>query len=476
MLFNSIDFAIFFAFVFTIYWTLISKLALRYQNAFLLGVSYLFYGWWDYRFLSLIIISSAIDYTLGLKIHKEEKPPRRKLLLGLSLISNLGILGFFKYFDFFLDSFESAFTFLGADIDIGRLNVILPVGISFYTFQTLSYTIDIYRKNLEPTGNPLTFFAFVSFFPQLVAGPIERATNLLPQFEMQKSFDYHRARSGFLLALWGLFLKVVIADRLAIFINNVYGSVDDTTGVSLVIAIVFFAFQLYIDFYAYSIIAIGIARSIGFDLMTNFRRPYLATSFSAFWQRWHISLSTWFRDYLYIPLGGSKGSSLLTKRNVLIVFIVSGLWHGASWNFVIWGLINGLFLILLNKILGKILPIKKLISPILIFSLWAISLVFFRAVTFSDALTIFSKLGLRDVALIYDHGLNSLELKLSIALIAGLMLFEILQEKVPDLAERFYRSFFLLRWAVYLSLLLAITFMGSYGENASDNSFIYFQF
>ena len=288
MIFNSLEFALFFPVVFILYWILFNKTTLS-RNIFIISTSYFFYGVWDYRFLILIVISSLCDYILGLQIYKNEEVKKRRLYLSISLIINLGILGFFKYFNFFADSFVQAFTLLGTSFSYQSLSIILPVGISFYTFQTMSYTFDIYFKRLQPTKDPYAFFAFVSFFPQLVAGPIERAKDLLPQFYTLKKANYNRIRSGMLIIALGLFKKIVIADRLAIYVDHVYGDIGLAQGLPMLICAVFFAFQLYIDFSAYSDIAIGIARTLGFNLSTNFSRPYLASSFSDFWRRWHIS-------------------------------------------------------------------------------------------------------------------------------------------------------------------------------------------
>jgi len=325
MLFNSIEFAIFLPIVFILYWFVTNR-DLRVQNLLLLVASYVFYGWWDYRFLSLIVFSSIVDYSIGLQMSKTDAQNKRKLLLFASLCVNLGLLGFFKYYNFFIDSFVDAFTFFGHSINPDRLNIILPVGISFYTFQTLSYTIDVYKRKLEPTKDILSFFAFVSFFPQLVAGPIERATNL----------------DGMRQILWGLFKKVAIADNCAVFVNLIFANSADHSGSTLFIGAILFAFQIYCDFSGYSDIAIGTARLFGFNLMKNFAFPYFSRDIAEFWRRWHISLSTWFRDYLYIPLGGSRGSNYVKIRNTFIIFIVSGFWHGANWTFIVWGFLNAL--------------------------------------------------------------------------------------------------------------------------------------
>lgn len=477
MIFNSIDFGIFFPLVFFMYWIFFRK-NIQLRNIFLISVSYLFYGWWDWRFLSLIIISSFVDFVIGKKIQYEDDAIKRKRFLILSLAVNIGFLGFFKYFNFFVDSFIGAFSIFGTTFDSFQLNIILPVGISFYTFQTLSYTLDIYYKKFKPTDNIFAFFAFVSFFPQLVAGPIERAKDLLPQFLKINPVNYNLLRSGLVLMVWGFFKKIVIADRLAIFVDGVYGDISNVDGITTIAATVFFAFQLYLDFSAYSDIAIGSARMLGFNLSTNFKRPYLSSSFSDFWKRWHISLSSWFKDYVYIPLGGNRVVKIKLFRNILIVFILSGLWHGASWNFVIWGALNGMFILVLDRFLFKVnknLVVRVLIS-VFVSSLWALSLIFFRAQTFGDALTMFSNLLETNKDVLYNYGLNAIEFKFAIVLLSAYLAFEILIEKNESLYQWFINLNFILRWTVYVLMLVFILLFGSYGVGLNDSNFIYFQF
>ena len=305
MLFNSFEFALFLPIVFVLYWFVFQR-NLKIQNALIVLASYTFYGWWDWRFLSLIFVSSVADFIIGQQLHKSEDEKRRKLFLTMSLVINLGFLGFFKYYNFFTDSFVDAFSMFGLQMNRSSLNIILPVGISFYTFQTLSYTIDIYRRQLEPTRDAVAFFAFVSFFPQLVAGPIERAVNLLPQFHVTRKFDYAKARDGVRQIFWGLFKKIVIADTCANNVNIIFENSEAMGGSALWLGALFFAFQIYGDFSGYSDIAIGTARLFGFGLMQNFATPYFSRDIGEFWRRWHISLSTWFRDYVYIPMGGSR--------------------------------------------------------------------------------------------------------------------------------------------------------------------------
>jgi len=390
MLFNSIDFAIFLPIVFILYWFITNK-NLRLQNFLIVIASYVFYGWWDWRFLSLIIFSTIIDYSVGRKLQNEEDQIKRKALLWVSILANLGFLGFFKYYNFFLENFVSTFSFFGAPINAQSLNIILPVGISFYTFQTLSYTIDVYRRKLEPTEDFIAFSAFVSFFPQLVAGPIERATNLLPQFYAKRTFDYSKAVDGMRQILWGLFKKIVIADNCAEFANQIFNNSADMNGSTLVLGAIFFTFQVYGDFSGYSDIAIGTSRLFGFNLMQNFNFPYFSRDIAEFWRRWHISLSTWFRDYLYIPLGGSRGGTWTKIRNTFIIFIVSGFWHGANWTFIVWGTLNAIYFLplLLTKnnrnnleivAQGKLLPsLKEFTFMLLTFGLTVFAWIFFRA-------------------------------------------------------------------------------------------------
>ena len=342
MLFNSLEFLLFLPTVFVLYW-FVFKNQLRAQNILLLVASYVFYGWWDWRFLSLIIASTFLDYFVALALQKNDSSLKRKYLLGLSLLGNLGMLGFFKYYNFFVESWVEAWANLGITMEVSTLKIILPVGISFYTFQTLSYTIDVYRKEMQPTKNFIDFAAFVTFFPQLVAGPIERASHLLPQFYKKRLFSYDLAVSGIHLILWGLFKKVVIADSCAIYVNEIFGNYDKLDSLTLLLGSVYFAFQIYGDFSGYSDMAIGFARLFGFNLMLNFNYPYFSRDIAEFWRRWHISLSTWFRDYIYIPLGGSQVGLWFQVRNTFIIFLVSGFWHGANWTFLVWGFLNALY-------------------------------------------------------------------------------------------------------------------------------------
>ncbi|APS38794.1 MBOAT family O-acyltransferase [Salegentibacter sp. T436] len=343
MLFNSISYLLFSPLVFTIYWLLKKKLNI--QNLFILIASYFFYACWDYRFLVLIIFSTLVDFFVGIQLNKQKTPGKRRYLLAISIFTNLSLLGFFKYYNFFIDSWVEFTSIIGLNINFNTLNIILPVGISFYTFQTLSYTIDIYKQRIKPTKDLIAFSAFVSFFPQLVAGPIERASSLLPQFKKMRNFNFIQARSGIELIIWGLFQKIVIADNCATYVNTIFTNYENLNSLSLILGAVYFAFQIYGDFAGYSNIAIGSARLLGFDLMQNFNYPYFSKNLGEFWRRWHISLSTWFRDYVFIPLGGSRLSRNKTIRNISIVFLISGLWHGANWTFIFWGAIHALFYI-----------------------------------------------------------------------------------------------------------------------------------
>lgn len=375
MLFNSVEFFIFLPIVFSFYWLLNRWLTI--QNLFLVAASFLFYGWWDWRFLLLLLTSAGIDYLVAIRLDKTENLFRRKFFLGLSLLGNLGILGFFKYFNFFTQSFQDAFTFFGGHIQPVSLSIVLPVGVSFYTFQALSYTIDVYRRRIKSVNNPITYFAFVSFFPQLVAGPIERASHMLPQYLRARNFEYTVATDGMRRILWGLIKKVVIADNCAVFVNEVFNNTSGESGSTLMLGAVLFAFQIYGDFSGYSDIAIGTAQLFGFELMQNFSFPYFSRDISEFWRRWHISLTSWFRDYVYIPLGGSRAGKGKQIRNTFIVFLVSGLWHGANWTFIFWGLLHAIYflpLLLLNRNRqylnvaagGRVFPSFKELSGIII--------------------------------------------------------------------------------------------------------------
>ena len=403
MLFNSIDFAVFLPIVFILYWFLF-KSNLKLQNLLIVVSSYVFYGWWDWRFLSLIVFSTAVDYTVGQYLRNEENQLRRKVLLWTSILVNLGFLCLFKYYNFFIDNFTAAFSFFGTEISASSLDIILPVGISFYTFQTLSYTIDVYKQKLEPTKDIIAFSAFVSFFPQLVAGPIERATNLLPQFYKERKFDYSRAVDGMRQILWGLFKKIVIADNCAQYANEIFNNSADYGGSTLILGALFFTFQIYGDFSGYSDIAIGTSRLFGFNLKQNFAFPYFSRDIAEFWRRWHISLSTWFRDYLYIPLGGSRGGAMMKVRNTFIIFIVSGFWHGANWTFIVWGALNAIYflpILLTNRnrknidtvASGRLFPSpNEFLSMGATFGLTVIAWVFFRAENMGHAMAYISEI------------------------------------------------------------------------------------
>jgi D-alanyl-lipoteichoic acid acyltransferase DltB (MBOAT superfamily) len=478
MLFNSIDFVIFLPIVFILYW-FVTNSNLKLQNLLIVAASYLFYGWWDWRFLSLILFSTIIDYSIGRKLRTEENQNKRKILLWSSILVNLGFLGFFKYYNFFLDNFVTAFSFFGAEINPQGLNIILPVGISFYTFQTLSYTIDVYKRKLEPTKDFIAFSAFVSFFPQLVAGPIERATNLLPQFYIKRNFDYSKAIDGMRQILWGLFKKIVIADNCAQYANTIFNNSSDYSGSTLIIGAIFFTFQIYGDFSGYSDIAIGTSRLFGFNLKQNFAFPYFSRDIAEFWRRWHISLSTWFRDYLYIPLGGSRGGNWNKIRNIFIIFLVSGFWHGANWTFIVWGALNALYFLpvfLTNNnrnnldivAHNKYLPsIKEFSLMCLTFGLTVFAWIFFRANNVEHAIEYITG--------IFSNSLFSIpELRPTniILLICFFMTIEWFGREgqhtlsnIFKIKQRFYRWFFYV-----LICLLIFLYQGKQQE------FIYFQF
>jgi len=477
MLFNSIPFAIFLPLVFAVYW-LLGPRRRQLQNILLIIASYIFYGWWDWRFLLLIAASSLVDFLIGLGLGKTEEQSRRKTLLVCSLVFNLGILGFFKYFNFFVDSFALLVTSLGLQANMPALRIILPVGISFYTFQTLSYSIDVYRRQIPTVKDPIAFFAFVSFFPQLVAGPIERAKALLPQFQKDRSFDPDKARSGLRQILWGFFKKMVVADTLAPHVESIFANTPQQDGLTYLIGTFFFALQVYGDFSGYSDIAIGTARLFGFNLMQNFAFPYYSRDIGEFWRRWHISLSTWFRDYLFIPLGGSRCTKQRRALNILITFTVSGFWHGADWSLVFWGALHGLYYMPLmlrdrpspfpeTPAEGKLLPgPREFLAMVGTFGLMLFSFIFFRGESMTHAFQILGQ--------IIFHPFRGLDYS---------PYYEpILIAFVPLIWEWGHRTkqFGLdvpeypapVRWALYVLVIAGILVFGKFGAQ----EFIYFQF
>ena len=482
MLFSSLEFAIFLPIVFILYWFATNR-NLNLQNSLIVIASYIFYGWWDWRFLSLIIFSTIIDFTVGVRLKKEENLFKRKLLLWISIIFNLGTLGLFKYYNFFLDSLYDFNPGLRVVMGFNTLDIILPVGISFYTFQTLSYTIDVYKRRLEPTKDFVAFSAFVSFFPQLVAGPIERATHLLPQFYKKRTFDYSKAVDGMRQILWGLFKKIVIADNCAEYANQIFNNSADMSGSTLVLGALFFTFQIYGDFSGYSDIAIGTSRLFGFDLMQNFNFPYFSRDISEFWRRWHISLSTWFRDYLYIPLGGSRGGTWMKIRNTFIIFVVSGFWHGANWTFIVWGALNALYFLplLLTKknrnnlgtvAQGKLIPgIKEFSFMLLTFGLIVFSWIFFRAENVHHAFSyirgifspsLFAPLSIGPTTVVSQR----------ILLIIIFMIIEWVGRHYKfGIAGIDYIKQRPLRWIFYVAIITSIILF-----QGSQQNFIYFQF
>jgi len=494
MLFNSLEFLIFFPVVVAIYFALPH----RYRQLMLLAASYYFYMCWKAEYAILIVSSTVVDYFAGRRMAALPDKKSRRPFLYLSLLANLGLLFAFKYFNFVNESLRALFNQFNIFYDVPAFDVLLPVGISFYTFQTLSYTIDIYRGKMQPEPKFLTFALYVSFFPQLVAGPIERAVRLLPQFHREVTFDYERLASGARLMVWGFFKKVVVADRLATYVDAVYNAPGDHAGLTVILATYFFAFQIYCDFSGYSDIAIGTARILGFDLMTNFRRPYLATNISDFWRRWHISLSTWFRDYVYIPLGGNRVSVSRRYGNLFVTFVVSGIWHGANWTFLVWGALHGFYLafavftlglrkrIVQNIGLGDRPRLMWVWEMFITFHLALIAWVFFRANSLSDVGLLFERAGVDlstqlsavaafDVRALYQQlvvavGMTSPEFVLSLALVVFVWVRELAQEhdwpKIPG------RRGQVLRLAWNDALILFTVLFGAYGQQ----QFIYFQF
>lgn len=477
MLFNSLEYILFLPIVFFLYW-IVFKNSRKYQNILILVSSYVFYGWWDWRFLSLILLSTVVDYIVGLQIYNNKSNSSRKKLLWISIIFNLSLLGFFKYFNFFIDSWIDLISSFGYEIkSVWTLNVILPVGISFYTFQTMSYSLDIYQKKLKPTKDFIAFASFVSFFPQLVAGPIERASNLLPQFLNKRVFTYEQGVQGLRLILWGMFKKVVIADSLGIKVDRIFLNFETMeSGGQLLLGLIYFSIQIYCDFSGYSDIAIGTAKLFGIELMSNFKFPYFSRDIGEFWRRWHISLSSWFRDYVYIPLGGSRNGRWGSLGNIFIIFIVSGFWHGSSWTFIMWGFAHALMFIP-SFIRGtnrrhttsiaaqdSLFPsIKEIFQIGMTFSLTTIAWVFFRSQSIGEAFQYLSYIITRFS--IPSAGKSGL---VFIMLILGLDWLWRKNERAPLNLKNTQ-----LRWSLYLGIMYLV--LGHF--NVVDLSqFIYFQF
>ncbi|MEG2276270.1 MAG: MBOAT family O-acyltransferase [Odoribacter sp.] len=478
MLFNSIEFLLFLPIVFILYWYFLNK-KLQLQNLFIVIVSYIFYGWWDWTFLLLIFFTSICSYFSGLLIDRYAKISIKRGICAGNIILNLSILGVYKYYDFFVDSFILAFHHLGIHLSEQTLGLVLPVGISFYTFQALSYTIDVFRKKLSATTDIISFFAYISFFPQLVAGPIERATNLLPQFNKKRIFQYDLAVDGMQQILWGFFKKIVIADNCAKYVNIIFQDYQSQSGATLLLGAIFFTFQIYGDFSGYSDIAVGTAKLFGIRLMQNFRTPYFSRDIAEFWRKWHISLTTWFRDYVYIPLGGSRVGQWKIIRNTFIIFLLSGLWHGANWTFVMWGMYHALLfvpLLLLRKnrknidviAQNRIFPtFIEFSQMVLTFILVVFGWIIFRAENISQAYYYIQK--------IFTKSLFEMPDNLNVIIILMIVLMLIVEwinrNKEFGLQIAPQRWPALVNYSIYFALCFLIYFCGSPQE-----TFIYFQF
>lgn len=476
MLFNSFAFILFFPIVCIIYWIL----PFKYRNIFLLIASYYFYMNWNPTYGILILFSSIVTWASAIWMSKKKSTNTKKNILVICLLINLGILFIFKYANFISASINDIFVILGIKMNIPQMNILLPVGISFYTFQAIGYTIDVYRKNIKPESNFWIYALFVSFFPQLVAGPIERAKSLLPQFHIKHSFNTDKAVQGFRLILWGYFMKLVISDRLAVYVNSVYDNVSHHSSISLIVASIFFAFQIYCDFGGYSNIAIGCAKIMGFDLMINFNRPYLSKSVAEFWRRWHISLSTWFKDYVYIPLGGNRCSKGRNRINLLITFSVSGIWHGANWTFLIWGTLNGLFQIVekLFKRNNKAIREERITyknkainicNVVITFILITFTWIFFRANNLSDSLLVIKKI-CQFKGPLFTNNIDSIIYGSFFMII--LICSDILQEKNNDRHILLENSSKMVRYSSYIGIVILILMFGVF----DSSQFIYFQF
>ena len=480
MLFNSYEFLVFLPIVFLLYWFVFR--GRQWQNLLIVVASYFFYGWWDWRFLFLIALTSLCSYGSGLLMeHYEGQRRKQKWVSASNIVLNLGILGVFKYYNFFIENLDVLFRAFGWHLDWVTMNIVLPVGISFYTFQALSYTIDIYQKKLPATHDPVAFFAYISFFPQLVAGPIERATNLIPQFQQQRHFDSAKAVDGMRQMLWGFLKKVVIADNCAAVIDSNWGLYAELPGLTLFLLGVLFTFQIYCDFSGYSDIAIGCARLFGFNLMRNFNYPYFSRSIPEFWRRWHISLTTWFRDYIYFPLGGSRCNKWKIIRNVYIVWALSGLWHGANWTFVCWGLFHATLLVIYNLLdintkyknvvaYGRYLPtLKEALQIASTFFLVVIGWIIFRAETMTQAVEYLSAMVTNKFfGSIPQNGITYLCYGIALLVVEWLQRDKQHALQFTNIKPFNYR---LVRWGIYYLILIVITIYAG-----SSQTFIYFQF
>ena len=487
MLFNSADYAFFLPLVLIVY-VLLQRAPLRAQNLWLLIVSYVFYGWWDWRFLFLLFGTTLNDYLVGLGLARVQVPARRRALLMLSIGVNLGVLGFFKYYNFFVASLVQAFAGLGVHLHAPTLKVILPVGISFYTFQALTYTVAVYRRQMQPTRDPISFFAYVAFFPQLVAGPIERAVHLLPQFHRPRSLTPDAFADGTRQILWGLFCKLVVADNCAVVVDTIYDHSGALPGSVVLVGSLVFAFQIYSDFSGYSHIALGTARLFGFELMQNFATPYFSQSPVEFWRRWHISLSTWFRDYVYIPLGGSRSSRPRQAFNLIVTFVLSGLWHGANWTYIVWGLLNGLYVVPRIFTGDPLAAAASSANPLIrvptlalriggTFALILLAWVFFRARDIATAGHLLRELFSRSLftspaATLRDMGVLGSTLYSGLA-IAMLVIIEWFQRDKRYALEIDGKRPVLARWPLY-ACVAGVILLFRYTGRSLD--FIYFQF
>ena len=484
MLFNSVSFAIFLPVVFLLYW-FATKKNLRLQNILLLVSSYFFYACWDWRFLFLLVFSTFLDYYTGLKIHEASGTGKKRFWLWLSVGINLGFLGAFKYYNFFADSFANGMSLLGVQTNPVMLDFILPVGISFYTFHGLSYVIDLYKDRIKPERDFINYSVFVSFFPLLVAGPIERATHLLPQIVKPREFDYSRAVDGLRQILWGLFKKIVIADNCAEYANLIFNNSADQSGSTLLLGALFFTFQIYGDFSGYSDIALGTARLFGIELLRNFAFPYFSRDIAEFWRRWHISLSSWFRDYVYIPLGGSKGGIWMKVRNTFIIFILSGFWHGANWTYLAWGALNAFYflpLLLAKKnrtnletvAAGKRFPsVKELFMMLTTFTLTVFAWIFFRAENIGQAADIVAEIFSASLFTVPSfEGIHKAMPTFILLIIFILAEWKGREQQfaIQKLGASRGRTY---RWSYYIVILLSIYLFGNFGSNIE---FIYFQF
>ncbi len=473
MTFQSLEYLIFFSILFILHWTLFSKRK-EHQNGLIVVASLVFYGWWDWRFLGLLIITTLSTFLSSRWMDNTNDAKKRKFLLVGTIVINVGILFFFKYFNFFVQSFIDALSLMGMSVNVTTLHILLPVGISFYTFTALSYTIDVYQHKVESTNDALAYFAYVMFFPSILSGPISRAQKQLPQYFSRRNFDFDKSISACKLILWGGVMKLCLADRLGIYVDTIYANIAQHNGTTLLITSILYSIQIYADFAGYSLMAIGFGKLLGIDLQTNFIRPYFAKTVTDFWRRWHISLTTWFRDYIYFPLGGNRCSKARWALNTLIVFAISGLWHGAAYTFIIWGAMHGVCMVIERLVYGEKIKqlsdkfsMSNIIRIIITFTIVNFAWIFFRINNLGDVMQIFKKIFTEPGKPFLDTN----TLLMGFVAMAIIFIYDLVKEKHLNM-HLLSSRFMVVR---YLTAIMLIVYILAFGV-LNGGSFIYFQF